>query len=124
MLVVEDDPQVRAGIVRMLRGWGYACVEAADGEQALTALAAHAGAVELLLTDLVMPGMDGRALAAEVRRRCPGVKTLLMSGYTEHAAVTTARADDEPLIEKPFSAAALSTALRRALVAEAPATAA
>src|SRR5712691_8577708 len=83
ILVVEDDAQVRASILRQLASLGYAAAEAPGGTAALAALEAAPQPYDVLLTDVVMPGpLNGEALAAEAVRRWPMVKVVFMSGYT------------------------------------------
>ncbi len=116
ILVVEDDPYVRAAVGRQIRAFGYRLLEARDPADALQVAAAFPEPIDLLLTDLVMPGMDGRMLASKLRATRSTTRVLFMSGYSEHAAVTSAAADaDDVLIEKPFTAVALSHAIRASL---------
>jgi two-component system cell cycle sensor histidine kinase/response regulator CckA len=116
ILVVEDDEQVRFAIRRMLDSWGYQCLEARNGDVALDFLRQSHDLIDLLLTDLVMPGIDGRALAGQVRKLRPNIKVLMMSGYTEHAAVKTGSlGPGEAFVEKPFTGISLSRAIRGAL---------
>src|SRR5690606_18648155 len=85
ILVVEDDPLVRAHVGGQLRSLGYGVIEVADGAAALVVLS-NDRHVDLLLTDMVMPGgMNGRDLAERARRRRPGVRILFMSGYADSA---------------------------------------
>lgn len=88
ILVVEDDKRVRRVTIRRLKELGYSVIEADSGPAALTALDRN-HSIDLLFTDIVMPGgMTGIELAQEVRRRRPGLKILLTSGYAEPEAVT------------------------------------
>ena len=115
ILVVEDDPNVRAYVVEALSGLGYCVVEAVDAEAALTLLASNAQ-VQLMLTDVVMPGMNGRALADVVGQSHPSVKTLFMTGYSRNAIVHQGRLDPGvSLIQKPFSQASLAARIRSML---------
>lgn len=115
ILVVEDDPNVRAYVVEALSGVGYRVVEAIDAEAALKLLASNSQ-VQLMLTDVVMPGMNGRALADAVRQSHPGVKTLFMTGYSRNAIVHQGRLDPGvSLIQKPFSQATLAARIRSML---------
>jgi PAS domain S-box-containing protein len=82
ILVVEDDPRVRKVSVRRLRSLGYTVLEAASGAAAL-AMLTNAGPIDVLFTDVVMPGMSGIELAEEVHRRFPAMKILLVSGFAE-----------------------------------------
>ncbi|MBI5535232.1 MAG: PocR ligand-binding domain-containing protein [Deltaproteobacteria bacterium] len=116
LMVCEDSKQVRELTVRFLRGAGYRVVEASTGDEALAMLDALEQPPELLLTDVIMPGLNGRELADRVRHRLPGIRILFMSGYT--ADVIGRHGVLEPgvkLIEKPFNHATLLRAVRRAL---------
>jgi two-component system cell cycle sensor histidine kinase/response regulator CckA len=120
VLVVEDDANLRSALVRRLTALGYTTLEAADPTTALELCARRDGAIDLLLTDLVLPGINGRELAAEAVRARPGLRVLFMSGYTEHVAIQTRQLSaDEHFVEKPFTAVALASSLRRALGASA-----
>jgi signal transduction histidine kinase/CheY-like chemotaxis protein len=83
ILVVEDEPQVRRLAVGGLRQLGYQVLEAGDGERALEVARAHRGSIDLLLTDVVMPGMDGPKLAEELRRDRPSIAVMFASGYDD-----------------------------------------
>ncbi len=116
VLLVEDDDALRNVIGKQLTAWGYQMVDARNGAVALDLLDGMSEPLDLLLTDLVMPGIDGRALAAKVLASRPSVKVLFMSGYTQHAALRTAAltANDQ-FLEKPFTSHGLSAALVRTL---------
>jgi signal transduction histidine kinase len=116
VLVVEDDPEVRALTVETLRQLGYGVVEAANGSDALRALEAHRD-VRLLFTDVGLPGgINGRALAEAARRLRPDLKVLYTTGYARNAIVHHGRLDpDVELIGKPFSYAALALKVRAIL---------
>ena len=87
---------------------------ASSGLEALE-LALQQESVPLLLTDVVMPGMNGRELADEMRRRIPGLKTVFMSGYTDRVLTESGTIDPGTLyLQKPFTAAQLAAILRRA----------
>src|SRR3984957_110757 len=118
ILVVEDDADVRAYVVEALNGVGYRVLEAADAEAALRILAADAE-IRLMLTDVVMPGMNGRALADAARQSHPGVRMLFMTGYSRNAIVHQGRLDPGvALIQKPFSQASLAARIRTILDSE------
>jgi CheY-like chemotaxis protein len=118
ILVVEDDPNVRAYVVEALSGVGYRVVEAGDAEAALLVFASTPG-IQLMLTDVVMPGMNGRALADAIRQSHPSVKTLFMTGYSRNAIVHQGRLDPGvSLIQKPFSQASLAARIRTLLDAQ------
>jgi two-component system, cell cycle sensor histidine kinase and response regulator CckA len=115
VLVVEDDRAVRAFVVRTLVDAGYAVDEAGSGEHALE-IAAGDGAVDLLLTDLRMPGIQGRDLADRLTAERPGMRVLLMTGFDEDAGIDDGEAAaGHPLIHKPFGADDLANAVRDVL---------
>jgi two-component system, NtrC family, sensor kinase len=115
ILVVEDDAEVRSYVVEALSGVGYHVLEAGDAEAALTILATGTK-IQLMLTDVVMPGMNGRALADAARQSHPGMKTLFMTGYSRNAIVHQGRLDPGvSLIQKPFSQASLASRIRAIL---------
>jgi PAS domain S-box-containing protein len=115
ILLVEDDPGVRGLAETVLSARGHRVIAAADGRAGLEAFrsAAAAGtAVDLLVTDVVMPGMGGRELAEELRDRRPGLKLLFMSGYTDDAVLRHGiRHDRVAFLPKPFTADAVSRVL-------------
>ena len=115
ILLVEDEDAVRAVARHVLQRHGYAVIETARPEDAL-ALADGTQAVDLLLTDIVMPGVGGRALAAQFTARRPGTRVLFMSGYPA-AAIGRHQMLDRGLafLQKPFSAAALAEKVREVL---------
>ena len=118
VLVVEDEPAVREVAVAMLGDLGYRVLEAADGEEGLRVFGAHAGAIHLLLTDVVLPGkVRGRDLAERITAMRPEVKIVYMSGYTENSIVHNGRLDDGvALISKPFQREQLARKVAEALV--------
>ena len=104
ILVVEDEPAVREVAVAILTDLGYGVLQASDGDEGLLVFGAHAGEIDLLLTDVVLPGsLRGRDLADRITAVRPSVRVLFMSGYTENAIVHGGRLDDGvQLISKPF----------------------
>jgi CheY-like chemotaxis protein len=91
-------------------------LEAPNGVAALELLRDHAGTLDLLLTDLVMPGgIDGRTLSRRVRVDRPHAKIVFMSGYTDHAALHAELGPHDQFVQKPFTVQTLSQALARAL---------
>ena len=115
-MLVEDEGAVRAFIKTVLQRFGYRVIEAESAEAALTLLGSLTRPIDLLLTDVVLPGMDGRELAVRVTRDRPHVRVLYMSGYT--GRLRTATGFIEPgvqLLEKPFTAQALLTRTRQIL---------
>ena len=113
VLLAEDEPQVRAATARMLAGLGYRVLPAADGFEAL-ALARGAG-VQLLITDVMMPGMRGPELAERLRQELPAVRTLFLSGYVDQAELEPARRGGAGFLGKPFTLAQLAAAVRALL---------
>jgi PAS domain S-box-containing protein len=116
ILLVEDEDAVRALTRRILERQGYTLLEAADGREALRIADAHAGPIDLLLTDVVMPNLGGRDLAEAVRARRPETRVLYMSGFTDDAVVrhgVSVAAD--ALLQKPFTPIALTRKVRSIL---------
>jgi len=118
ILVVEDEESLRTLIVRMLDAEGYATLQAADGREALAVVEAHEGEVDLVVTDMVMPVMDGGRLSAELLRRKPQQRILCMSAYAPaELADLGLESPDTPFIRKPFMPAQLYRHVREALAA-------
>jgi CheY-like chemotaxis protein len=103
--VVEDETAVRDVVTAILRDLGYSVLEAADGEQALRVFGSNSTNVDLLLTDVVLPGkIGGRDMAERIKSIRPEIRILFMSGYTENSIVHHGRLDDGvQLIAKPFN---------------------
>ena len=119
VLVVEDEPAVRDLARRILELEGYAVVTAESGEEALR-LWDELGPVDALLTDVVMPGLGGRELAATLSSRFPGLRVVLMSGYTQDAEqLDGLLASGAAFVEKPFTSSALASEVRNVLDAAA-----
>ena len=116
VLVVEDEDQVRRISVDALSELGYQVHAAANGEEALR-LAAHLPSLDLLFTDLVMPGIGGRELAQTMLARKPGTRVLLTTGYAGEAAAEAHPRDSFELLPKPFSIEELAAKVRAALAA-------
>ena len=116
ILVVEDDEAVRNLAARILVNVGYTVHTAADGEEALRTSAGLGGAIDLLLTDVVMPGMHGRAVAERLMETCDGIKILYMSGYTHNVILPHGVLDSgNQFLAKPFNAADLARKVREVL---------
>ena len=116
ILVAEDEQTVRELVGRLLSTQGYEVLAAADGAEALRICREHAETIDLLLTDMVMPGMSGPELAAQALVVRPSMKILYMSGYTEYAVVNQGVLERvQAFIWKPFSNAALAEKVRRVL---------
>jgi signal transduction histidine kinase/ActR/RegA family two-component response regulator len=119
VLVVEDDEEVRLYVVDILRGLHYRVFQAADADAALALLEEGKTRIDLLLTDVVLPGMNGRKLATEVVARTNGIKVLFMTGYSRNAIVHHGRLEPRvEMIQKPFTEAALAARIRDLLDAQ------
>jgi len=120
ILLVEDEESVRSLVRHALEKAGYTVLVAANGPEALELEREHQASIELLLTDLVMPRMGGRELAEELARRRPGLRVLLMSGYTDDAVVRNGGLEaGTEFLQKPFSLGTLVSMVRRVLDAPA-----
>jgi len=116
ILVVEDEESLRRLCGRLLREGGYEVLSAADGLAALKLMEERGEPVDLLLTDVVMPGMSGRELAKELARRNRVCRVLYMSGYTDDAIVKHGVLEPGiAFIYKPYAADALLLKLRQVL---------
>lgn len=116
ILLVEDDEAVRALARTVLEGRGYRVLVAGDGEAALAVAGSHEGALDLLLSDVVMPRLGGRELANRLREARPGLRTLFMSGYTDDAILRHGvAAGRDPFLAKPFTPEELTRAVRDVL---------
>jgi PAS domain S-box-containing protein len=116
VLLVEDDPRIRRNVARALGGCGYRVIVAADGADALDASSRDGPPPELVITDVVMPGMDGRTLAGELRRRYPGLRVLYVSGYANDALAERGVIESgTQFLAKPFTAASLLERVRALL---------
>ena len=121
VLLVEDDATVRGVTLRMLQEMGYRVVDAGSAVEALARAQQHDGAIDLLLTDVVMPGGNGRELAEELTASHPGLAVLFMSGYTPDVVLRQGVVQESvAFISKPFTPHALADAVRHALDARAP----
>jgi PAS domain S-box-containing protein len=113
LLVVEDQDALREVLVESLESFGYTVLSADGADAAMAVAAAHPGTIDLLLTDVVMPGTGGRALAAHLLAERPGIKVLYMSGYTSDVLGRQGILDHGlELIEKPFTTDKLARKLR------------
>ena len=116
ILVVEDDPDVRAYLVETLEGLDYRIRFAANADQALSDFERDPSPIDLLLTDVVMPGMNGRQFAEEMQKRQPGLRVLFMTGYSRNAIVHNGRLDaGVSLLQKPIPQATLAAKIREML---------
>jgi PAS domain S-box-containing protein len=116
ILVVEDDEQLRPAITAMLERSGHRVRQASNGDAALAILADARSDIELVITDLVMPGMSGREMSEIIATRYPGMPVLFTSGYTDD--LVTRRGMIElgwPFVQKPFTREQLRAGIERAL---------
>ena len=113
ILVVEDQAFVRDVTCEVLRSAGYSVLEARHSTEAARAYDHHFREVDLLVTDIVLPGEDGRALTERLRRKNPSLRVLLISGYPEQMAAR--EKGSEEYLAKPFSTAALLQRVREVL---------
>ncbi len=119
ILLVEDDAGVRRVSVRILKAAGYTVIEARDGVHALEVFAVHKNEIDLMVTDVVMPEMDGRHLAEKVHEQRPELKVLYLSGYTDDAIVRYGISHAEmAFLQKPFSPSGLTDKVRETLDSE------
>ncbi|VAV98587.1 Sensory box histidine kinase/response regulator, partial [hydrothermal vent metagenome] len=116
ILLVEDEDMVRAVAERALTRQGYTVVTASDGEEGLTNLAAQGeGKFDLIISDVVMPIMDGPAMAKQVRAEYPDLPILFMSGYAEEQLRKSIDLDNVAFLPKPFSVAQIAEAVGEVL---------
>ncbi|HKI24990.1 MAG TPA: ATP-binding protein [Candidatus Sulfotelmatobacter sp.] len=116
ILVVEDEANLRYLARQFLEKQGYKVIEAADGAVAMQIAVAHEGMIHLLLTDVIMPGMNGRELAQRISEIRPNIKILYMSGYTENVVGHNGMLDaGVRLLQKPFNLRDLRSKVREVL---------
>jgi CheY-like chemotaxis protein len=116
ILLVEDEPSVRAIVTKMLTAHGYAVTVAADPVDALELLAQKTFVPDLIVSDLLMPKLSGVALAEQVESLRPGIPFVFISGYSGHKILEDSRhLDEAQLVQKPFTAGELTQAVRQAL---------
>ena len=116
VLLVEDDPQLRAIAARVLKEQGYAVLQSTNGADALVVAEMHDGPIQLLLTDVVMPRMNGFELVERLRSSRPELKVLIVSGYTHEAIKRRETAiDDFEFLPKPLTPDALLLRVRGVL---------
>ena len=116
ILLAEDDPSVRKVVVAVLQRAGYSVLAAPGPREALRLEGEHVGAIDLMITDVVMPVMSGKALAQTLTQRRPNLAVLYMSGYTDEAIVKDGVLDSGVhLLPKPFTPERLLEAVGQAL---------
>ena len=117
VLIVEDEPMVRGVAERALTRHGYTVITADSGEDALEVIG-RGEEIDLLISDVVMPGMDGPAMVEEARKSRPDLKVLFMSGYAEEQLRNSINVDNVSFLPKPFSVQELAEATKRTLAAK------
>ncbi len=118
ILVVEDEPGVRALMEKVLQRYGYHVLLAASPGEALDLVGHCIGPIHLLMTDVVLPEMDGRSLANRITVHRPATRVIYMSGYTDSAIVHHGVLDpDTPFLQKPFTPEAVARKVRAVLMA-------
>ena len=116
VLLVEDEESVRQLVRDTLEAKGYKVVEAGDGEAGLAAAAKHEGKIDLVITDVVMPGLGGRELVERLAKTRPETKVLYLSGYTEDAIISEGTIESgTAFLQKPFTLQNLSRKVREVL---------
>ena len=113
---MEDDPTILRMPRMMLEKKGYTVLPAATPAEAVEKAKSHSGAIDLLMTDVVMPEMNGRDLAGQIAELYPGIRLLFMSGYTANVIAHQGVLDDGvAFIQKPFSMADMTAKVREVL---------
>jgi PAS domain S-box-containing protein len=115
ILLVEDQPEIRALAREILRQYGYHVIDAGGGDEALRLSDQHAGPIHLLLTDVIMPGLGGVAVAEALTVRRPGLRVMFMSGYTDQAVKPEALRSGVIFLHKPFYPEVLARKVRECL---------
>ncbi len=116
VLAVDDDSSILGILEEVLKPLGYKVLSAGSGEEALVIAARHQDQIDLLLTDVMLPGIKGQELAKQLLQSCPGVNVLFMSGYLCPSMAHKDRDQRfEAFIQKPFSPNALLRKIRRLL---------
>jgi len=116
ILLVEDEDMLRRLARQTLKGYGYQILEAANGDEAISVSLQQGGVIDLLLTDVIMPGMNGRELATRLLETRPSLRVLFMSGYTDDAIVHQGVLDESAnFIQKPFAPDGLACRVREVL---------
>jgi len=116
ILLAEDEAAVRTLTRTILTGCGYRVLEAADGDEAVRVAAGHDGPIHLLITDVVMPGAGGRAVAERITERFPTIRVIYVSGYTDDAVIRHGvLREGVNFVQKPFTPAALARKVRDVL---------
>jgi PAS domain S-box-containing protein len=120
VLLVEDEAAVREAARRILQSAGYEVLTAASGEEALALAAARAAPIDLLLSDIVMPGISGHELARRISTARPAIRVVYMSGYSAEPIARASNGAETFLVQKPFTREPLLAAVASALAEDAP----
>jgi two-component system cell cycle sensor histidine kinase/response regulator CckA len=116
ILLVEDEQAVRTVATRLLRNQGYFVLPACNGEEALSLVDQVSGAVDLVITDVIMPDMAGPAMVRQILEKWPGIRIVYMSGYAQNDKIRAEMAErDTSFLQKPFSADSLLLTVREVL---------
>ena len=116
ILVVDDEDSVRSIVARILRRAKYEVLEASSGAAALALAESHPGTIDLVISDLYMPGLHGPAVAEKLAATRPGLKVLFISGYADHEVVgQTGVPAGSSFLQKPFSTETLTAAVKAAM---------
>jgi two-component system, cell cycle sensor histidine kinase and response regulator CckA len=115
VLLVDDHEMLRAVVVELLGELGYPVLAAGSGAEAMAVSAAHEGRIDLLITDLSMPEMNGEELAQRIRSQRPAIRVLYASGHPHGAVGSRDLGQGEAYLEKPFHVDVLETAIRELL---------
>ena len=120
ILLVDDEDGVRALTRHVLAACGYTVLDVVDGHEALALADTRTGAIDLLITDVVMPGLGGPEVAEQISRRFPGIRVLFVSGYTDDAVIRHGLSEQGVnFLQKPFSPPELAAKVRDVLDASA-----
>ena len=117
ILLVDDDEALRRFVGRILLEQGFHLIEASDGAEALEVASAYDQPIDLLLTDVIMPKLNGLALARGLLQERPGIRVLYMSGYVEKSMLL-AKHPESVLLQKPFTRETLIAAVHQAFASE------
>ncbi|MDQ3674470.1 MAG: response regulator [Gemmatimonadota bacterium] len=116
ILLIDDEQSVRSIVMKILRRANYTVLEADGGESALALSESHAGKIDLVISDLYMPGLHGPAVAEKLSAARPGLKVLFISGYADNDVVgRTGVPAGSNFLQKPFSGQDLTAAVTAAL---------
>ena len=116
ILLVEDEEMVRGLMLEVLEREGYEVLPCAHPKEGIEVSQRHGGRIDLLLTDVVMPGMNGREMANQILERLPGLQVVFMSGYTEHVLMEEGEvARHFEYLQKPFTLQSLTRKLAQLL---------